>query len=169
MTDSDSLLACTGCGAFVPDIEGPTHRYVGASPGCWAVYSEVVAREYGEYRYPSVHRLTVDTYAVQHPGTPSRQSIQSVAVHLISLHVVLERSFKPGQAIEVIRAALQYPDRYVWLEPPPSLGGLTIVDVSQAKDLSEHEEIVERWAWFAWDAWSPHHDAVRAWAEQVGV
>ena len=73
---------CAGCGALVPVTDGPTHPYIGASPGCWAIYGEVLAREYGEYAYPPVHRLTVDAYAAQHPGVPSRRSIQSVAIHL---------------------------------------------------------------------------------------
>jgi hypothetical protein len=47
--------------------------------------------EYGPLDYPDVHRLTVDTYAVQHPGRPTPQTIQSVTVHLISLSCVLER------------------------------------------------------------------------------
>src|SRR5687768_12382269 len=82
---------CAGCGALVPDSDGPTHAYIGASPGCWAVFGEVTAREYGDYRYASTHRFTVDVYAAQHPGPPERRSIQSVAVHLISLHLALEK------------------------------------------------------------------------------
>ena len=92
-----NLRPCVGCGALVPEIEGPTHRYLGASPGCWAVYGEVLEKEYGDYlRYAPVHRLTVDAYAAQHPGVPSPQSIQSVAVHLIRLHLVLERGLRPS-------------------------------------------------------------------------
>ena len=64
-------IACTGCGALVPDTPGPTHRYIGASPQCWALFGEVLAREYSDFRYASVHQLTVDSYAAQHPGTPS--------------------------------------------------------------------------------------------------
>lgn len=26
---------CPGCGALVPSSDGPTHPYLGASPGCW--------------------------------------------------------------------------------------------------------------------------------------
>ena len=39
----------------------------------------------------AAHQLTVDAYAIQHPGKPSAQSIQSVCVHLISLYASLER------------------------------------------------------------------------------
>jgi hypothetical protein len=52
----DELKPRFGCGALLPDVNGPTHPYLGASASCWAVYGEVLAREYGEYRYPPVHR-----------------------------------------------------------------------------------------------------------------
>jgi pimeloyl-ACP methyl ester carboxylesterase len=29
------VKACPGCGALVPDIDGPVHTYVPSSPGCW--------------------------------------------------------------------------------------------------------------------------------------
>jgi hypothetical protein len=154
---------CPGCGASVPATELPGHRYIGASPGCWAVYGTVLAREYGEWRNPSIHRLTVDTYAVQHPGRPSPQSIQSVAVHLISLYVMLEMGVPPARATQAIREAVERSDRFVWLEPPPSLGGLTIVDVAKAVTLAEHEQAVQKWAREVWHAWRVHHPVVREW------
>ena len=86
-------IACPGCGALVPDTPGPTHRYIGAPGAVLGALREVLAREYSDFRYASVHQLTVDSYAAQHPGEPSRQSIQSVAVHLISLHLMLERGY----------------------------------------------------------------------------
>ena len=80
-------------------VDGPTHRYIGASAGCWALYGEVLAREYGDYAlYVPVHRLTVDAYAAQHPGEASRRAVQSVAVHLIRLHFRLERDLPHTQA-----------------------------------------------------------------------
>lgn len=87
------LILCIGCGASVPNTDDPRHKYIGSSPGCCAIYCEVLAKEYSDYRFGRVHRLTVDTYAVQHPGKPERRSIQSVAVHLIGLHFSLELEF----------------------------------------------------------------------------
>lgn len=76
---------CFSCGALVKDIDGPVHRYMDSSPGCWATFGEVLAREYSAVNYGLNHRLTVDAYALQHPGKHSPQSIQSIAVHLVSL------------------------------------------------------------------------------------
>ena len=40
------ILACPGCGALVPDIDGPTHAYLGASAGCWAAWGAFQARSF---------------------------------------------------------------------------------------------------------------------------
>jgi hypothetical protein len=160
----DELKPCFGCGALFPAVDGPIHPYLGASAGCWAVYGEVLAREYGEYRYPAVHRLTVDTYSVQHLGIPSRRSIQSVAVHLVSLWLILECRFSSEKATAGIRAALGHRHEFVWLAPPSRLGDLTILDVCNATDFVKHKAVVKRWAESVWQAWSPHHETVRRWA-----
>ena len=36
---------CLGCGAELPVFAGPVHRYMESSPGCWAAYGEVLARD----------------------------------------------------------------------------------------------------------------------------
>ena len=78
MSPDAKTCGCLSCGGVFPDIDGPVHRYMKSSPGCWAVYGEVLAREYEDPYFFEVHRLTVDAYAVQHPGSTDRQSIQSV-------------------------------------------------------------------------------------------
>jgi hypothetical protein len=156
---------CPGCGAEFPNIDGPTHRYLGASPGCWAIFEEILAKEYGEYGYPPVHRLTVDAYAAQHPGKPSKQSIKSVAVHLISLHLMLDLHYEAQRATKAISRAAQVSQEYVWLEPPASLGELSILDVYQANNVKEHTDRVHIWAHSVWRAWLPHHSTIHRWAE----
>jgi hypothetical protein len=153
---SEANERCVGCGAVVPRSDGPTHAYIGASPGCWAIFGEVSARG------GPVHQLLVDAYAAQHPGVPSRRAIQSVAVHLISLGLQLEHDATPARAREAIVAALAIAYRFVWLDSPPWNDALTIVDVHAGADVRD-------WAASVWRAWSPHHATVRAWADLAGV
>ncbi|QZZ22230.1 hypothetical protein J5X98_07530 [Leptothermofonsia sichuanensis E412] len=156
------LISCYGCGALVKDIPGESHKYIGASAGCWEVYGEILAKEYGEYGYPeTVHRLTVDTYAIQHPGKPSHQSIQSVNTHLISLNLVLEKGLEGAEATQAIRKILDYASEFVWLEPPVPNGRMTVLDVVRAKDFLEHQALVQKWARDVWNAWSVYHHIVR--------
>ena len=166
MLTRDGRVRCFGCGALVPDGQGPTHRYIGASSGCWALVGEVWAREYGDVRYGRVHQLTVDAYAAQYPGVPTPQAIRSVAVHLIGLYAVFERGCVPSRATRVVQRAANQKLEYVWLDPPSSRGTATIVDAHHAVDPGEHAERIERWAKSVWNAWQLHHPTVRRWAER---
>jgi len=56
------MIFCLGCGAQVPDIDGPVHAYMASAPGCWQTYGEVLAAEYSDVTYWPAHQLTVDTY-----------------------------------------------------------------------------------------------------------
>ncbi|MGH8427693.1 MAG: DUF5946 family protein [Gammaproteobacteria bacterium] len=155
--------SCVGCGASFPDIEGPVHRYLDSSPGCWAAFGEVLACEYSDVRYAGVHRLTVDAYAVQHPGRPSPQTIQSVAVHLISLCLVLEHGVEMSRATKAMQVAVKGKDRFFWLTPPSGRFEITVADVRKANTPEEHAELVRAWAACAWSAWSEYHGIVRSW------
>lgn len=156
--------ACIGCGVILPVAEGPTHEYLESSAACWAAYGEVLAREYANPGlFQAVHRLTVDAYAVQHPGRPSPQSIQSVALHLMRLCVVLEGGSDAERAMKVIRGWAGTKGRFTWLTPPSSMGALTVVDVWKAADAAGHRKMSREWAMSAWIAWSGHHGTVRRW------
>jgi hypothetical protein len=156
---------CPGCGLTMPDVDGPTHPYVGSSSACWALYGEVLAREYGELGYPECHRLTVDAYAVQHPGRRERTSIQSVGLHLCGLYLVLERNLDGPRATALKNSVLASNPRFVWLRPPVPNGEVTVRDVFESKAPQAHCGVVETWARSVWDAWKLHHETVRQWVE----
>jgi hypothetical protein len=162
---NEKLAPCFSCGALAPETEGPTHKYLLSSPGCWALYGEILARDYGEYNYPPVHRLVVDSYAVQHPGQPVRQAIQSVAVHLIGLYLALEEGMEAGQATQAIGRATRFSDSFDWLDPPESLGFITVADVVKSRSLEEYDRLGRDWARSAWEAWAVHHGQVRKWSQ----
>lgn len=155
---------CIGCGGLVPQVDGPTHPYMESSPGCWHVYGEVLSREYSDPAFRAVHRLTVDSYAVQHPGRPSPQAIQSVCLHLMSLYLVLERGLPVAYATRAMGAATRAKEAFFWLTPPVSLGVVTVSDVAGVATPFQHEERVRAWAQAAWFAWAEHHATVRGWA-----
>ena len=158
-----SKSACEGCGALLPIHNGPAHPYMRSSAACWAAYGEVLAREYSDAAFAMIHRLGVDAYAVQHPGQPSPQSIQSVAVHLIRLCLLLDEGAEIGRANELMVAATKMKKHFVWLTPPPSRGAITVADLHRARSAAEHVEVERSWAEAAWQAWSPHHATIRTW------
>ncbi len=168
MSPDTATVACPSCGGAVPQMDGPTHPYMESSPGCWHVFGEILEREYGNPAFAAQHRLTVDNFAVQHPGQPSSQSIQSVCLHLISLCLVLERGVAPAYATRVLSAAARDKQRFVWLTPPESLGVVTVADVRAVSSARDHTQRVRDWAESAWTAWSPHHETIRAWLPGEG-
>jgi hypothetical protein len=158
-----NLHPCIGCGALFPAMEGPTHRYMESSPACWQAYGEVLALEYHDPAYAENYRLGVDAYAVQHPGRPSPQSIQSVGVHLIRLCLLLECGLKLDRANEAMLQATKLKKSFAWIEPPPDRGSITVADIRRATDPEDHVRRVRQWAESAWHAWSRHHSQIRLW------
>lgn len=158
-----TLKPCPGCGAMFSESSGPTHRYMESSPSCWAAFGNVLAREYSDPEYFEVHRLSVDAYAVQHPGQPSRQSIHSVGLHLIRLCLFFEHGLTSERANEAMLSAGKIKHTFTWLVPPSSLGKVTVADVVHAQTVAEHKKLVKLWAESAWQAWFSHHDTVRTW------
>lgn len=152
---------CPGCAARVPREEGPTHRYLLAAPACWRMYGEVLARRLSAAVAPP-DRYPVDAYAIQHSGVPGPQTSQSVLAHLMSLGLMFERGATPRAATQAMSALISAnKGKFSWLEPPASVGSLTVVDVVAAGSDDELDQLVTEWARSAWNAWSPYHPTVR--------
>jgi hypothetical protein len=156
---------CAGCGVELPEHDGPTHPYIGASAACWALYGELLAAEYAELGYPECHRMTVDAYAVQHPGKRDPRCIQSVGTHLSGLYLVLERGLDGPAATALKNRVLAAKPNFVWLNPPQPRDALTIADVLEMRREMPHCEAIEAWAGSIWDAWQIHHATVGDWVE----
>jgi Family of unknown function (DUF5946) len=138
-----------------------------SSAGCWATYGEVLAREYSDPEYFETHRLTVDTYAAQHPGQPSPQSIKSVGYHLVRLCLILERGLQMNQANAAMLVITKTKDHFTWLTPPVSLGSITVADVHQTATAEQHKRLVRLWAASVWAAWLPHHSVIYGWLPKL--
>jgi hypothetical protein len=95
---------------------------------------------------------------VQHPGDPTPQTIQSVNVHLMALYLRLEKRLAPNYVMELMgKAANRLGEEFRWLEPPEERGEITVLDVAQAENGTQHQELVQQWASSAWKAWGSHH------------
>lgn len=156
---------CIGCGAEFGPIDGPVHPYMTSSPACWAAFGRILAAEYSDPRLMAVHRLSVDAYAVQHPGESSRQAVQSVGLHLARLYLQLERNILPGSANDAMLNLGKRKSGLPLLARPPSFS-ITVADVAPVAGTTEHEAVVRDWARSAWDAWTHVHDFIRNWATE---
>lgn len=70
MTSRSIESTCPGCGLSLPTVAGLTYDgYYRYSPECWQHDTEVLGFEFGNPAvFGQVHRLTVDSYALQHAG-----------------------------------------------------------------------------------------------------
>jgi hypothetical protein len=141
---------CPGCGASFPGTNGPTHPYIGASAGCWAYYTAILAS-------PRNAELLIDAYAVQHHGDGSPRAVQSVGLHLMVLHGVLQRGMPSTRALWIRRRALRQKDVFAKLDPPPIGRALAL---SRAGDLAAYVRSVS-------DAWHDKHArTIAAWFDR---
>ncbi len=157
------LEPCIGCGGLFAAFEGPVHDYMESSPACWRAFGDLLAAEYAAPDLLPVHRLSVDAYAVQHPGGASRQAIQSVGLHLARLLVQLEAPRPPKETNEVMR---QFADRKASLTrlTPPGKFSMTIADVAPFIGGPLHAQKVSDWARAAWNDWRAAHAYIRGWS-----
>jgi hypothetical protein len=160
-------LACPGCSLELEEVEGPADAYGGASPACWALYGEAMAREFSSPEFFAGHRVSVDAYMTQHPSKSSRAAIQSVWVHLAGLYLVLEKNH-PAPA-RVMAKLVETKREYEWLAPPAVRGGVTVKDVLAAPDAKAHVAAARRWAEAVWAAWEPHHPRIREWLSHAST
>lgn len=146
------LSRCEACGAAVPGVNG-----------CRALFDELLAREFGDYRYARSHRLTVDCYSLQHPEQYMR-SAKSFVAHLTGMCAAMET----GDAASVNQSVQRWLNGPKAIERPPDVpagrrGDLTIVHVHDATTPDDYVRRVREWARSTWVAWSIHHGLARDW------
>jgi hypothetical protein len=158
----ESMETCPGCSIQLPALDGPTDRYGGASPSCWAMFCEVLARDYGEYGYPEAHQLIVDAYMAQHPAFATAAGRRSVAVHLVGLLCALELGLSGSEISRTLGRVFAEKQDVEAFEPVPWLGEVNVACVHAARDVKEHTAQARVWAEAIWQAWSSYHARVHA-------
>ena len=137
---------CIDCGAVVAE----------GKAGCLKLFEEVIAREFSDYRYGKVHRLTVDAYSLQHPDRYMRSG-KSFAAHLTGIYAALEAE----DAAAVNQTVRKWLNTNPKIEKPARLpeqrGRLTIAFIHSATDADDYGERVRDWAREVWRAWSEYH------------
>lgn len=141
-----SADACDDCGAVVAQ----------GKAGCLLLFEEILAREFSDYRYGRIHRLTVDTYSLQHPDSYMKSG-KSFVAHLTGMCAAFE--FEDTLALN--RAVQKWlstnPKIQKPAEIPTERGTLTVTYVHAAIDADQHTKRVGEWARDVWASWSQHH------------
>ncbi|MBA3692979.1 MAG: hypothetical protein H0W77_06010 [Acidobacteria bacterium] len=141
---SDNI--CEDCGAVVAE----------GKAGCLKLFEEILAREFSDYRYGKIHRLTVDAYSLQHPDAYMRSG-KSFAAHLTGIYTALESE----DALAVNQTVQKWLNTNPKFDKPARLpeqrGNITVTYIYSAVDADEHSKRVQEWARDVWSAWSEYH------------
>ena len=143
---------CPSCGASV----------TGGAAGCQACFEELLARDFSDARYFSVHRLQVDTYSVQHPERYCAGRHGLVA-HLGGLCSILEGGSSPAVGDPALHRWLSGGPRLERPTPPASRGAVTVLEAHRATDPASYAAAVRRWAQSAWQAYGDLQPLARQW------
>ena len=136
---------CKDCGAVVAE----------GKAGCLKFFEEILAREFSDYRYGKIHRLTVDAYALQHPDAYMRSG-KSFSAHLTGMCAAFEYEDAFALNLAVQKWLSTNPKIEKPAQIPEKRGNLTITYIHSAADAEEHTKRVREWAREVWDAWSEH-------------
>lgn len=166
MNAPDPMENCVGCGADVPRLDTPTHPDIGASPGCGAVCLGAVARAYGEYGYPAFHHRTVDTCALQHPGSLSGHAFRSVGLHLVSLDLAMEKGCKAPAVRRALGEVAARQEQFEWRESPAPPASGMVLELASPGSRPEPGPAVRRWARSVRDSWSGCRETIQRWVER---
>ena len=153
---NSSHEVCEDCGAAVPE----------GRAGCLKIFEEIIAKEFGDYRYGRIHRLTVDAYSLQHPDRYMRSG-KSFAAHLTGMCIALEDEGAPALNQIVQRWLSTNPGIVKPSRLPERKGNLTVAYLQAASDSDEHVSRVREWARDVWNAWSEHHALARQWIDEA--
>jgi hypothetical protein len=147
---------CPGCGLAAQ----------GGETGCQEIFEGLLARDFSNVAYFAVHRMLVDTYALQHPDRYCA-STKSLAAHLSGLCWLLEHGGSRAVGSEVLRRWLNVSPQLTKPEVPSRRGRLTIGDLPQGDDPGAHAQAVDRWARSTWEAYAALHPLARQWIQQA--
>lgn len=165
---------CPDCKVELPKLsaDAPTHRYLGASASCWALFSNIHNAGEPPIAPHPLMSLFIDAYAAQHHGVPSPQAINSVAVHLLTLHAVLTQQLDVSQALWVRRRALENKatgkhERFHWLTPPDFAGCVTVLDIANAPTPEGRAETAVSYIHQVYERWAKEHSpTLTQWYQQ---
>ena len=163
----DVPVPCTGCGGMFPPVDGPSHRYMTSSPGCWQAFGTVLAADYTSPERMAFHQVVVDAYAAQHPGEDGPRQVQSVGLHLMTLCLFLEEGVDPALGPALHRRMVRRPQFHRLERSGP--GRLTVLHMPVTGPADAARTAAYEWADAVWSSYTPDHATVRGWLRESGL
>ena len=154
---SRSAEGCSSCGA----------TGVGGVLGCDAVFADLIGREFADPAFYRSHRLTVDSYCLQHPER-YMISTKSAAAHLAGICWSLE----VGESLHLpapLKRFVDGPRTFDRVAAPPPLhrGRINLTYLLPIRDSEEYLEAAREWARSVWAAWAVGQEQAREWVAEA--
>ena len=153
---------CTECGAKVPD------EFSSCDELFMSVLTPLGLRWTESPDIAALHRLLVDTFAMQHPKR-SCKSAKSYAAHLTGLCCGVE--YNGAQSIyAALQSWLNGPVEAIGISrptEPDDRGALTIRYVYDAETQTELAVRMHKWAQEVWEAYASQHEIARNWIRKA--
>jgi len=150
---------CPDCGVELPVGNALGHPYIGASPSCWELYSFLLTGT--PPTAPTRFGILLnDAYCVQHHGVSTKpQAIQSVAIHLLTLHGVLGLNHDNSKWIRDRILSKNYRNGFEWLTPPANNQAMNILQIVQGESPKERAVLLEQYIKTVYNGWVEQHEA----------
>lgn len=136
---------------------------------CWRGYGELLAVQYSDPERMRFHQLIVDAYAAQHPGDDDPRAIQSVAIHLMTLALFIDRGVDPALGTQLHKQMVARPVFHRLHRPDDPQEALTFQHVPLDGSVAVARERAYEWARSVWASWEPHGDVVQRWLAASGL
>ena len=134
----------------------------GGRVGCREIFDQIIARDFSDARYFSVHRLLVDCYALQHPNEFCR-SAKSLAAHLVGLCWIIESHASAASGSPQLRDWLDGRRELDKPALPAERGEITIGDLPLDAAPDEWKDSVHGWGTAIWRAYGELQPLAREW------
>lgn len=160
-----AALTCPGCALRHPPLGLEPVAGLDATGECAREFGRVSAPFYADPALVPQRQYVVDAYACQHPSTVSRRAVQTTALCLMTLDLVLEVGVDVALGSRLHREMMRTrPALFVPLRRPDLSAATTYRHVAEAGAIPQARTAAARaWAASVWAAWSEHHDQVRSW------
>ena len=132
---------------------------------CKEIFEAILLKEFSDFRYVRVHRLTVDAYSLQHPDD-YMISAKSFAAHLTGMSCAMEYGNDP-KLLRLLQKWLNGKKQLIKPKRLEYFGHLTISHVDKAEHGAEHVELVWEWARDVWEAYNIYHNLANSWIDTV--
>ena len=157
-------VGCPGCGLLHRPTGADRPQDLRATGECAEEHARAVSCFYSDPELVPLRQYAVDAYACQHPLATTRRGVQTTALCLMTLDLVLERGqdVAAGPALHEEMMGTR-PGVFVALPAPVPGAALTHRHLTAAVDGPGRGERAREWALSVWGTWRQHHGQVRQW------